>query len=156
MALNRHQTLALLALTLWFTSLVLPTMRGESGTQLGFYVFLEGVRAVPVFFLAPVHVLCWATNIVFFMYAIRLLVQQEICHPRPSLRLLYGIILFNLLFGFLFGGSRGRGTMPDLRSLPGFYVWLLAFIVLAVAVKAVKVESSEEWRATSSIDGGLP
>jgi len=135
--LKSHQAVSLLALGTWFISLALPTLDGGDTPKLGYFVFREGALGILFFFLAPLHELSWCTNIGFFMVALYVLFQDKLTEAKVLLRFLYWALVINVCVGLVFGRAsyQGPGRLVGLLALPGFYVWILSFVVLTLAVR---------------------
>lgn len=128
-----------LAIALWLASLFTPTARSAEGKYLlGYEVAVSGAMGLLALLPAslvfrPLYWLSLATNMLVAGEAIRLLRQSKRDVTLRRTLLLQGTLLFNLAVAWHLhaNGPRSFTHIPGLLSLPGVYLWLAAFVVLA-------------------------
>lgn len=133
-----NRRLQVIAVVLWLVSLALPTIPAPKGGNLaGFELLAKGAMAslmLPFSLGYPGHMLSLASNFllareIYFLFSpVRTEVEQ------PSLSVLGLAFLLNTCIGLsTLGKSSSPAPLAGILQLPGFYVWLAAFLVLMLA-----------------------
>ena len=131
-----------LALGLWLSSLILPTLPTPDignlpGTPLrGAYLLVKSVAMalyLPHSILYPLHLLSLFGNVVFLR-------ELLACLPRWRRRwrvwpawVMVVLVLVNLYVGLRTLRPDGQVPLPGVLTQPGYFVWLAAFVVMGLA-----------------------
>ena len=122
-----------LALLLWLASLALPTATGHDGRLLFGYEFLAGALAaslfVPFSLAYPVQLASVWSNYLVLREGVRQLQRKESTGSVPYALVLLLACLVNANVAFM--KVNNVPLHPGLLSLPGYYVWLSSFFLLA-------------------------
>lgn len=134
-----HRPLQLVAVTLWVVSFFLPTLPVPSGGyKFGYELFLSAAAAalfIPFSLFFPGHLLSFASNLLFFRECFYV-VLPGVERPRlPSPRVLGLALPLNLFMGLATLGATKSNIsfINGVLQLPGFYVWVCAFLFLLLA-----------------------
>jgi len=128
-----------LALLLWLTSLVLPTLPTPDignlpGTPLrGAYLLVKSLAMalyLPQSILYPLHLLSLASNALFLRELLALVPRWRDRFTPASPWLLAGVICINAYVGLRTLRPDGQVPLGGVLSQPGYFVWLGAFVVL--------------------------
>jgi len=139
--LMKKTPFAWMTLGAWIFSLCLPMIYSDGRLVFGVQLFIMGFAALPFFFFALLHILMWATNFLLLVGVAKTISSSNHSSSKslppvdPWLLPVGLAIAANLALGIgLATGENETGGLPGLLSLPGFYVWLSSFMLLAVAL----------------------
>lgn len=130
-----------IAVFLWALSFLLPTLRLPTGeVVMGYQLVWLALLLLPAFFLlfgffaAPL-VLSFFTNGYFVMEMLSALRRSIDARPSPKPVWLAIAIAVNIAVPLRFSRTADLPPLglPGITSLPGYFCWLLAFIILLLA-----------------------
>jgi hypothetical protein len=132
------QSLRSLAVALWLLGLALPTLRLPDGSTVpGVSVFVSGWLWLPMVLVwlpaSAIAVASLLSNLQFLPVVWRLLRRPpESCTaPRWALAI---ALAANIAVAMPWSGAPFKGlSLESLHTLPGYYYWLLSFVVLGYA-----------------------
>ena len=121
-----------LAVLLWLASLALPTVTGHDGKLVFGYEFFANALAaslfVPFSLAYPVQIVSVWSNYLVLREGVRQLQRKESTGSVPYALVLLLACLVNVEVAFT---KVNFHLYPGLLSLPGYYVWLFSFVLLA-------------------------
>ena len=124
-----------LAVACWLASLVLPTLKANSRTVLGFEVALQFISPLVWVFAPTILVVSSLTNVVFLHQASRLARSATAGTDPPSPGPTAIALLINLIVLFaLFGTPSYRAMTPGIFLLPGVWFWQASFLLLLMGI----------------------
>lgn len=126
-----------LSLAAWLLSLCLPTMSDDNRFVFGVQLFIMGFGGLPFFLFFLIHYLSWGTNFLLLFHVKRILSSKNRPATDLGAAMVCGAIPLNAGAGIALGTiakNNDPNRLSGLLALPGFYVWLLSFFFLAVAV----------------------
>lgn len=131
-------SLRLLALALWLLSLALPTLHiADGGTVPGFSLFVSGWLWLPLLLVSlpasAVAVSSLLSNLLFLRVAWQIFRRQSESRATPRWAIAVGLAA-NIAVAVPWAGAPLQGVLlGSLHTLPGYYCWLLAFVMLGYA-----------------------
>lgn len=130
--------LRLLAVALWLLSLTLPTLRIADGSTVpGFSLLVSGWLWLPLVLMAlpasSVAVSSLLSNLLFLRVAWQMFRRHSGSRATPWWAITLGLAA-NIAVAVPWSGAPLKGlTLGSLHTLPGYYCWLLAFVMLGYA-----------------------